>query len=62
MARLRSAGLVPRLVTVPGNDLMRVRVGAFSAQTEAASLRERLRSDGFDAVVVNDATRESPVP
>lgn len=62
MARLRQAGLQPRLVRVPGNDLMRVRVGAFEEQADAVAARDRLRSEGFDAVLVDDATRETPVP
>lgn len=62
MSRLRDAGLQPRLVRVPTNDLMRVRVGTFDSQAEANRVRDSLRSDGFDAVVVNDARSESPVP
>ena len=62
MERLRAAGLQPRLVLVPTNDLMRVRVGTFASQAEANQLRDTLRSDGFDAVVVNDARSETPVP
>ena len=62
MGRLRSAGFQPRLVRVPTNDLMRVRVGGFDAQAEAAALRDRVRAAGFDAVVVDDAPAESPVP
>lgn len=62
VARLRRAGFQPRLVRVPGNDLMRVRVGSFTGQSEAAALRDRLRSGGFDAVVVEDASRETTVP
>ena len=62
IARLRRAGLQPRLVRVPGSELMRVRVGAFAAPSEAATLRDRLRAEGFDAVVVDDAARESAVP
>lgn len=62
LGRLRSAGFQPRLVRVPSNDLMRVRVGGFEAQADAAALRDRLRSAGFEAVVVDDARTESPVP
>ena len=61
LARLRAAGFTPRLVRVPSNDLMRVRVGGFASSAEAGALRDRLRSAGFDAVVVDDASRESPV-
>jgi cell division protein FtsN len=49
-------------VRVPSNDLMRVRVGGFAAQAEATSLRDRVRSAGLEAVVVDDATSETAVP
>lgn len=62
LARLRSAGFQPRLVRVPTNDLMRVRVGSAGSTAEAAALRDRMRSAGFDAVVVDDAGSEAPVP
>lgn len=62
VARLRAAGFQPRLVRVPSNDLMRVRVGDATGQTEAAALRDRLRTAGFDAVVVDDAASETAVP
>lgn len=61
-ARLGRSGLQPRIVRVPGSQLMRVRVGAFSTSAEAVRVRDRLRADGFDAVVVDDATTESAVP
>lgn len=58
MERLRRAGYSPRLVRVPRNDLMRVRVGQFTTSDEASDLLTRLRDDGFDAVVVRDAHQE----
>lgn len=61
LRRLRQAGFEPRLVRVPANDLMRVRIGGFSDSGRASSLRQRVRDAGFDAVVVDDADRESPV-
>ena len=61
-ARLRTAGFQPRLVRVPDNDLLRVRVGSHATQADAATLRDRLRSAGFDAVVVSDVPRETSVP
>lgn len=58
MERLRRAGYSPRLVLVPRSDLMRVRVGHFTAAGPASELLTRLRNDGFDAVVVRDADQE----
>ena len=56
--RARAAGLTPRLVTVPGSDLVRVRLGRFADEPEAESLAGRARSLGFDALVVGEASRE----
>lgn len=58
VARLRRAGHQPRVVLVPDNTLMRVRVGRFVAAADAVRLHDRIRSEGFDAVVVSDADRE----
>jgi hypothetical protein len=60
--RVREAGLDPRLVKVPGTDLVRVRVGRFVAAADADSLRARVRSLGLEAMVVSDASNESAVP
>lgn len=59
--RLRREGHQPRLARVPANDLMRVRVGSFVDEADAERLRDRLRAAGFDAVVVEDVARETPV-
>jgi hypothetical protein len=59
--RARAAGLMPRLVTVPGSDLIRVRLGRFAGEPEAESLAGRARSLGFDALVVGEASREQAV-
>lgn len=56
--RLREAGHQPRLVKVPRNDLLRVRVGRFQTSEEAETLVTTLRDQGFDAVVVSDADDE----
>jgi cell division septation protein DedD len=58
MARLREAGYEPRIVLVPANSLMRVRVGRFASGDEAARLVARLKSDGFDAYAVRDVGQE----
>lgn len=56
--QLREAGYSPRLVRLPGSDLLRVRVGRFEGSGEAAELVTRLRGRGFEAVVVGDAAQE----
>lgn len=56
--RLRDAGYSPRLVRVPRNDLLRVRVGRFTSSSAASEVVTRLRSQGFDAIVVSDAAEE----
>lgn len=56
--RLREAGYSPRLVRVPRNDLLRVRLGRFTSRDQANALAARLRAGGFDAVAVSDAGQE----
>jgi len=56
--RLRGRGYEPRLVLVPDNDLLRVRIGRFATSAEAVALISVLRSSGFDAIVVTDARQE----
>jgi cell division septation protein DedD len=58
VARLRRAGYEPRVAMVPGSSLIRVRVGRFATQGDAAREVARLKGNGFDAVVVNDANQE----
>lgn len=58
MERLRSAGFSSRLVLVPRNDLLRVRVGRFASRDEAARVADRLRRQGFEALPVRDAAQE----
>ena len=58
MAQLREAGHDPRLVRLPGSDLLRVRVGRFEAADEAEALVTILRDQGFDAVLVRDVADE----
>lgn len=58
--RLRDAGYEPRLVRVPRNRLLRVRIGRFGSVDAAAAAARRLVADGFEAVVVRDATDEQP--
>lgn len=56
--RARAAGLDPRLVTVPGSDLVRVRLGRFGSESQAEGPAERARSLGFDALIVDGSQRE----
>lgn len=57
--RLRRAGYSPRLVFVPANRLLRVRIGRFEDRAGADDLMRRLLAAGFPAVVVRDADQES---
>lgn len=56
--RLRAAGRTPRIVTVGGFGLIRVRVGRFETEEDALRLRDELRAAGFEAMTVSDAARE----
>lgn len=58
VTRLREAGYRPRVVHVPRNSLIRVRIGRFSTAAAAARLVRELEAHGFTAVVVGDADRE----
>ncbi len=59
--RAREAGLRPRLVTVEGSDLIRIRVGRFGTSEEASGEMNRIRDLGFDATLTDDAGREASV-
>lgn len=48
-----------RLVTVPDNTLIRVRIGRFDNSAAAAATVAKLKAGGFSAVVVFDAERET---
>jgi cell division septation protein DedD len=50
-----------RLVRVPGNQLIRVRVGKFENRAAASELLARLSRANFSAVLVTDANNETPV-
>lgn len=58
---LREFGHLPRLVRIPVNNLIRVRVGRFSDRDEASHLQRELVGVGFEAVVVSDANLEEEV-
>jgi hypothetical protein len=58
--KLDKLGFEPRIVTVAGSSLARVRVGRFASTRAADDLMRRLRDAGYDAVVVDDARTETP--
>lgn len=59
--RARDAGFDARLVTVPGSNLIRVRIGRFDAREDTGPILRRLRDLGFTAAVAQDAHREENV-
>ncbi len=59
--RARDAGLDPRVVTLPGSRLVRVRVGRFGAEAAARDLMGHVKDLGFQGVLVRDADKEQPV-
>ena len=50
-----------RLVRVPGNQLIRVRIGKYDNRTAAADMLARLANANFSAVLVTDANVETRV-
>lgn len=58
LRRVEESGFEARLVSIPGSELVRVRVGRFPDPEEATRVYDRLIESGFDAVVVADAARE----
>jgi hypothetical protein len=59
-AKLKSRGFDARVVYVPGSSLARVRVGRFATADAADATIRKLRSAGYEAVVVDDARSETP--
>jgi DedD protein len=60
--QLERAGFTDiRLVRVPGNQLIRVRIGRFADRAAAAQTLARLASADISAVLVSDAHTETPV-
>jgi cell division septation protein DedD len=61
-AQLRRAGITNvRLVTVPENGLIRVRVGTFQSSAAAATTVSKIKAEGLSAVIVSDVQREQLV-
>lgn len=61
LRRVSDAGFEGRLVTVPGSDLIRVRVGTFDSADGANEVLWRLRDQDFTAQLARDAQREERV-
>lgn len=59
--RLRKAGFEPRLVRLRDGHLLLVRIGRYPSTTAAVAVARRVRRAGFDALVVDDAARETPI-
>lgn len=57
-SKAAGAGFEARLATVPGSDLVRVRVGRFDSGEEARAILRRVRDRGFAAMLVRDAELE----
>jgi cell division protein FtsN len=58
-AEARAAGFEVRIVRVEGNDLIRVRHGAFATREEADAQARILRERGFQAGIAMDRERET---
>lgn len=58
--RLSRADHDARRVRMPGDQLVRVRVGRFVKRADAEALVAALRAAGFDAGIADDAARELP--
>jgi cell division protein FtsN len=59
--RLRDAGFDPRVVRVPEDPLIRVRLGRFQLREGAEGLKSELEGAGFEAAVVLDAGSEERI-
>ncbi|MEO5510190.1 MAG: SPOR domain-containing protein [Longimicrobiales bacterium] len=56
--KLTQLGFAARVASVKGSTLVRVRIGRFATSREAADEVRRLRTAGYEAVVVDDASEE----
>lgn len=59
--RLQRANYRSRIVTVPGTNLYRVRVGSWTTRDAAVRELAELRAKRFTAIIVDDAARERAV-
>ncbi len=60
--KLTKQGFAARVVYVKGSALARVRVGRFATSKTATDDMRRLRTAGYEAVIVDDARAESDSP
>ena len=58
---LKNAGYEARMVTVPANALIRVRVGLYDKASDATAVLSKLKSAGYQPVFVSDVSREKIV-
>jgi cell division septation protein DedD len=56
--RLEAAGFPARIIVIGESTLLRVRAGFYERQEDAQVAARRMRSAGFDAIVVDDAREE----
>jgi cell division septation protein DedD len=56
--RLEAAGFPARIVVIGDGTLLRVRAGVYERQEDAQAAARRMRSAGFEAIVVDDAREE----
>lgn len=59
--RAKAAGFDSRLIRVPGNRLIRVRVGRLGSVSAAREMSARLHKLGFKTAIVSDANQEEPI-
>jgi cell division protein FtsN len=57
-AQLRAQNIDARVVTIPGSQLYRVRVGTFASNAAAVSASQRVRAAGFAIIIVDDVRNE----
>ena len=61
MASVTASGFRARMVRVAGNELARVRIGAFLDQADAVELMDRVRRRGHEATIAENVAEEEPI-
>ena len=61
MRAVTASGFRARMVRVAGNELVRVRIGAYPDQAGAFELMDRVRGRGYEATIAADVGEEEPV-
>jgi hypothetical protein len=59
--QMEEAGMDPRIVRTPGNDLARVRLGRFESRDRAEALAREVERRGFEVTIATDASLEERV-